>query len=1174
VTQAIDDRIRLAAARTHLSPSLAQREAGNYRKGTFWWNGREIAIENPRGSTRSGMNKAGQKRSVKMAGHYGYIRRTKSKADGDAVDVFIGPHPESDLVCIVDQHRANGGFDEHKCIIGCTSVVEAKALYLACYSAGWTGLKSITPMTRQQFFAWLDKGNTAKPIEKQVSRYSAGDQDRVPAGSPEGGEFVAEANVRAFDSEQGDNYREKALAWAERELADKSFTNTATGKEIKISMGGIKKTLSHLPDHGPALALTVLPHLLKTASFDSTHVPPVSDGNIKAWHVLQADLNIDGLPHTTFLKIREDGNGHYYYDQHVTKRKDPPYKRGASGKPDVTPAGGSKDSIGPVDPFGKQKSDSDDYSRFEIAAARVRYARDHGEPWVLPYARNSLFDEDDVKRDEGGRFAEKETRKSTEKQKTELKPDLAVVNVPLSKRGDIDKQIDQFKEAQSKAMQAKMRNGRKVEKDDREEARKLFDEHGESLAQSTFQKNGTPVKDSLAFIKSKISVNPAWARKLLEGWVEQKSKQSSNPANRSFVPHPIARHGDFVTVHADPAKLDREWSKDTEGYLPKEGKGKSEIEGRRKGFEKFLESGKPIEQPHVAIADATGNLTFGDGRHRTRVLMNQGEKSILLTVHKDDADKVKKLVGIGNESAKPSERTELAAAKARQIGLFSQAELGGATQLFDTGKEFVKEKKGSPSPVKDIAPSKLEKIEDELKARAEEKKPLEGQRDLTHSDFSKFRDEYLSHFKNANKYKPNEIGSRHFTDKMAQMADDHPDWVEKIEAEEQPAKVSEEPKKIGTTPFTHATGISKVSGGKGRFDGCKTIGEMKEKLHKNEWLTLKKYGAGWQAEVHSNWGGNDRFIAAAQPDGHDAEPDRHRRTELAAARVTRYDRAIPVPKQREAHKPAATPPTSKRGGWITLGGARVQLDENGKIMDGCPGVKGEYVSSLKNESDESRRVREVRQDHAEARGLTGRDVSHADVKKLGNAQNQREHAAAKEVSRGTGHSTASVLRALPAAHELHAADQQLFRPALNHLQKLTGATPAKMRDWENSYKDHSSWPGWDDATRNFIIPERPELGIDQNDHDAPAKLWQMLRDAGRQTKAVESHSPKVARTAVEMLGSPARQKRGGDADSANRDKTFNHDEFDRFSRYSRVELAAARVAIQRNQFLQYASKIK
>lgn len=166
------ERVRDAARQTDRSPSEAQKSAGNYRKGVFSWNGMEISIENPRGSFRRGKNRLGVEWEVKLPAHYGYLRRTRSDADGDQVDVFVGPDPHSPVVFVVDQQDTDGRFDEHKCIIGCLSEEEARTLYRAAYSKGWRGLRSITCMTVPQFKAWLDEGDSSQPIEWQVSRYA------------------------------------------------------------------------------------------------------------------------------------------------------------------------------------------------------------------------------------------------------------------------------------------------------------------------------------------------------------------------------------------------------------------------------------------------------------------------------------------------------------------------------------------------------------------------------------------------------------------------------------------------------------------------------------------------------------------------------------------------------------------------------------------------------------------------------------------------------------------------------------------------------------------------------------------------------------------------------------------------------------------------------------------
>lgn len=153
---------QLQAARQDVDrkPTPAQQEAGNYRKGHVTLHGLDIAIENPKGSTRSGVSPAGKKWSTKMVHDYGYFKNTKDK-DGDPIDVFIGPMPHSELVFIINQVHPSGRFDEHKVMLGFVTADDAKAGYLANYEDGWQGLGGMVGMTMEAFKAWLD-GDTTK----------------------------------------------------------------------------------------------------------------------------------------------------------------------------------------------------------------------------------------------------------------------------------------------------------------------------------------------------------------------------------------------------------------------------------------------------------------------------------------------------------------------------------------------------------------------------------------------------------------------------------------------------------------------------------------------------------------------------------------------------------------------------------------------------------------------------------------------------------------------------------------------------------------------------------------------------------------------------------------------------------------------------------------------------
>ena len=51
--------LRVAARETNTNPTAKQKEAGNYAKGRVRFAGLDIAIENPKGSERSGVDRGG-----------------------------------------------------------------------------------------------------------------------------------------------------------------------------------------------------------------------------------------------------------------------------------------------------------------------------------------------------------------------------------------------------------------------------------------------------------------------------------------------------------------------------------------------------------------------------------------------------------------------------------------------------------------------------------------------------------------------------------------------------------------------------------------------------------------------------------------------------------------------------------------------------------------------------------------------------------------------------------------------------------------------------------------------------------------------------------------------------------------------------------------------------------
>lgn len=182
-------RIRNARAAANTAPSPAKREVGNYRKGHVRLHGLDIAIENPKGSTRTAIDGSWSRR---MAHDYGYIKTTRG-ADDDHVDVFVGDHPASQIVFVVDQVDRDGRFDEHKVILGALTEAEARQIYASAYPAGWR-VGPITSLTSEQFREWLAVGDTTKPLAPRVrlvikARGNPGQRREVQQPGSRGGTF-------------------------------------------------------------------------------------------------------------------------------------------------------------------------------------------------------------------------------------------------------------------------------------------------------------------------------------------------------------------------------------------------------------------------------------------------------------------------------------------------------------------------------------------------------------------------------------------------------------------------------------------------------------------------------------------------------------------------------------------------------------------------------------------------------------------------------------------------------------------------------------------------------------------------------------------------------------------------------------------------------------------------
>lgn len=151
-------RLSDAKRETNRTPSKAEIQAGNYKKGHISFGGYQYVIENPRGSYRRGEDKDGKKWSTRMNNTYGYFLGTLGK-DKDHIDVFINDSVDLDKfngkIYVIDQVNKDGTFDEHKVMYGFPNKTEAKKAYLSNYEKGWRGCGAITGASKQVFDTWI-----------------------------------------------------------------------------------------------------------------------------------------------------------------------------------------------------------------------------------------------------------------------------------------------------------------------------------------------------------------------------------------------------------------------------------------------------------------------------------------------------------------------------------------------------------------------------------------------------------------------------------------------------------------------------------------------------------------------------------------------------------------------------------------------------------------------------------------------------------------------------------------------------------------------------------------------------------------------------------------------------------------------------------------------------------
>lgn len=123
-----------------LGPPPSPNRAEHPYAGTMHYQGVLVYVENPKGSIREGTDNNGQPWKVQVKHDYGELPGTIG-ADGDPIDVYVGPNPTAPMAFVMHQrhyfgseYAVPGTYDEDKVMLGFNTRREALEAYAAHYN--------------------------------------------------------------------------------------------------------------------------------------------------------------------------------------------------------------------------------------------------------------------------------------------------------------------------------------------------------------------------------------------------------------------------------------------------------------------------------------------------------------------------------------------------------------------------------------------------------------------------------------------------------------------------------------------------------------------------------------------------------------------------------------------------------------------------------------------------------------------------------------------------------------------------------------------------------------------------------------------------------------------------------------------------------------------------------
>jgi hypothetical protein len=226
-------RLRVAQSRKGRRPMRVTTMLRKEKDGTLYKKayklqghtevqGIPVAIENRKGSVRSGKNSDGTEWKTKFKAPYGYIKGTKG-ADGEEIDAYVGPDKSSTKAYVVHQRKDTGkGYDEDKVMLGFKSEGQAKKTFLQHYD----DKKFLGPITAMNVDKLRDRVSKKKEHKKlaTVQASSEAGQDHLNQPVPGNQETALDKNRKPGDVPSRDGTDPGHVAYHKREYGVQNVT--------------------------------------------------------------------------------------------------------------------------------------------------------------------------------------------------------------------------------------------------------------------------------------------------------------------------------------------------------------------------------------------------------------------------------------------------------------------------------------------------------------------------------------------------------------------------------------------------------------------------------------------------------------------------------------------------------------------------------------------------------------------------------------------------------------------------------------------------------------------------------------------------------------------------------------------------------------------------------------